>query len=126
MSKAIIDSWVLARASNLRRTTAFYQKLGLKPSVKHPSYVEYALAGGTAIGFHAVGHTGRKRTVSKRQGIEGGWGIILRVKNLGRLVAELKRKRIACSPITKAPGGDLSRVFDPDGNRLVLLEMKSP
>jgi predicted enzyme related to lactoylglutathione lyase len=129
MAKVMIDSWVMAAVSNIKRATTFYQKLGLKPTLKRPYYVEYVLPGGTALGLHVM--SGPKR---KRQGIPKGnarermgWEIMLRVENLERLLSDLKRKRIDCTPITRAPGGaNVSYIFDPDGNRLVLLEMEPP
>jgi predicted enzyme related to lactoylglutathione lyase len=129
MAKVMIDSWVMAGVSNMKRATSFYQKLGLKPSMKRPYYVEYLLPGGTALGLHVM--SGSKRTgAGSRKGTrreENGWEIMLRVENLERLVADLKSKRIDCTPINRAPGGAyVSHIFDPDGNRLVLLEMEPP
>ena len=49
---------------------------------------------------------------------------MLRVKNIKRVVVDLKRKRVRCGKIATAPGGaDFSSLHDPDGNRLVLLQM---
>jgi predicted enzyme related to lactoylglutathione lyase len=129
MAKVMIDSWVMAAVSNMKRATTFYQKLGLKPSMKRPYYMEYILPGGTALGLHVMSGPKRKRqgTRSGARREEKGWEIMLRVENLERLVADLKRKRIECTPITHAPGGaNVSYIFDPDGNRLVLLEMEPP
>ncbi|MFY9269293.1 MAG: VOC family protein [Candidatus Manganitrophaceae bacterium] len=125
MAKMISDSWVMAGARDIKKSIAFYAKLGLKPAINQPYYVELNLPGGTVLGLHSIGKERRaKRPVAKRMS-DGGWGIMLRVKNIEKVVAELKRKRILCSKVETAPGGaDFTSLHDPDGNRLILVEMK--
>ena len=120
MAKMVSDSWVMAGVRDLKRSVGFYAKLGLKPSMRMPSYFELKVPGGTVLGLHAMG--GGKG--GKRGGKNaGGWGIILRVKNIQKLVADLRRKRIRCSPVRMAPGGaSFSSFKDPDGNRFTLLQ----
>ncbi len=120
MAKIISDSWVMAESRDIKRSIEFYSKLGFKPTRRMPYYVEFKVPGGTVLGLHSAG--GRK---GKRRGGSnpGGWGIMLRVKNIRKLVADLKRKRIRCTPAKMAPGGAYFSSFkDPDGNRLILLQ----
>lgn len=116
MAKGITDSWVVAQSNNIPRAVRFYAKLGLKPSVRMPNYVEFKAPGGTVLGFYTMG----SRKVKKQS---GGWQIMLRVRGIEKLTAGLKRKGIRTSPIEPAPGGSkLSWFSDPDGNRLTLME----
>ena len=63
---------------------------------------------------------GRKGSGSRA----GGWGIMLRVKGIQKLAAGLRRRGIRCSAVKTAPGGAMfSKLSDPDGNRLTLIEM---
>lgn len=125
MAKIVSDSWVMAGVRDMKKSVAFYAKLGLTPAINRPYYVELNLPGGTVLGLHSIGKTrGAKRSGAKRMS-DGGWGIMLRVKNIEKVVAELKRKRVRCSKVETAPGGaDFTSLHDPDGNRLVLVEMK--
>ncbi len=125
MAKMIADSWVMAGVRDMKKSIAFYAKLGLKPAMNRPYYAELNLPGGTVLGLHSIGaEKGKKPKIAKRMS-DGGWGIMLRVKNIEKVVAELKRKRIRCSKVETAPGGaDFTSLHDPDGNRLVLVEMK--
>ncbi|MDC4204855.1 MAG: VOC family protein [Candidatus Manganitrophus sp.] len=126
MAKVISDSWVMAGVRNMKKSVAFYSKLGLKPSINRPYYVELNLPGGTVLGLHSIGAEEGKRPKAAKRMSDGGWGIMLRVKDLEKVVADLKRKRVKCGKIATAPGGaDFASVHDPDGNRLVLVEMPS-
>ena len=79
--------------------------------------VELTLPDGTVLGFHVAG--GKKRSGRS----DHGWSIMLKVKWLENVVADLKRQRIRCGKIEHAPGGGLYSTFhDPDRNRLVLLQ----
>lgn len=119
MAKVVTDSWVMGRSKNIKRSVAFYAKLGLKPSMQMPFYVEFNLPGGTALGLHAMD---KKRTKKRSHG--DGLAIMLRVKGIERHVAGLKRKGVRCSKIWVAPGGaKVTNLSDPDGNALTLLEM---
>jgi len=116
MAKVISDSWVAAQSDNIPRAVRFYAKLGLKPSMRMPSYAEFKAPGGTVIGVFKMG----KKRVKKSA---GGWQIMLRVKNIEKVIADLERKGIRCSPVEETPGGGmLSWCLDPDGNRLLLLQ----
>lgn len=121
MAKVISDSWVMAEARDIKRSVAFYAKLGLKPSMRMAFYAEFNVPGGTALGLHAAeGRKGKKRAA----GAAGGWSIMLRVRDIRKVVAALKRKKGRCSPVKTAPGGAYFSSFrDPDGNRLTLLQM---
>ena len=121
MASVVSDSWVMAEVRDIKRSVGFYSKLGFKPSMRMPFYVEFNVPGGTVLGLHSVGAKKGK----KRGGSEiGGWGIMLRVKDIQRFVAGLKRKQIRCSPVKMAPGGAYFSSFrDPDGNRLTLIQM---
>ena len=121
MAKVISDSWVMASVRDIKRSVGFYSKLGFKPSMRMPLYVEFNVPGGTVLGLHSVGgKRGKKGGGSNR----GGGGIMLRVRDIRKLVAGLKRKRIRCSPVKMAPGGAYFSSFqDPDGNRLTLIQM---
>jgi predicted enzyme related to lactoylglutathione lyase len=120
MAKIISDSWVMAESRDIKRSVEFYSKLGFKPTRRMPYYVEFKVPGGTVLGLHAAGgKKGKKRSGSS----DGGWGIMLRVKNIRKLVADLKHKRVRCTPAKMAPGGAYFSSFkDPDGNRLILLQ----
>ncbi len=121
MAKIISDSWVMAESKDINRAVKFYSKLGLKPSMRMPYYAEFKVPGGTVLGLHSMGKKADKRRGKSR---DGGWGIMLRVKGIEKLVAGLKRKAIRCSPVRTAPGGaKFSSFTDPDGNRLLLIEM---
>jgi catechol 2,3-dioxygenase-like lactoylglutathione lyase family enzyme len=125
MPKMISDSWVMAGARDVKKSVAFYAKLGLKPAMQMPFYAELNLPGGTVLGLHSIGKEKSAGKSAKKMS-DGGWGIMLRVKNLEKVVGDLKRKRIRCSKIAHAPGGaDFSSIYDPDGNRLILVEMQS-
>jgi predicted enzyme related to lactoylglutathione lyase len=121
MAKAVSDSWVMAESKEIKRSVAFYSKLGLKPSMRMAYYVEFKVPGGTVLGLHSMG----KKKGEKRSGNRtGGWGIMLRVKGIQKFAAGLKRRGIRCSPVKTAPGGAMfSSLSDPDGNRLTLIEM---
>ena len=121
MSKMITDSWVMAGVKNVKKSIEFYSKLGLKPAMASDFYAEFNLPGGTVLGLHTV--ESRKGPVKKKLS-DGGWGIMIRVKDLKKMTAHLKEKRIKFSKIKSAPGGaDFSSMNDPDGNRLTLVEM---
>jgi catechol 2,3-dioxygenase-like lactoylglutathione lyase family enzyme len=102
MAKVIVDSWVMAEARDIKRSIEFYSKLGFKPTRRMPYYVEFKVPGGTVLGLHSAGKGKGKGHGEKNT---GGWGIMLRVGNIRKLVANLKRKRIRCTPAKMAPGG---------------------
>ena len=119
MAKIVSDSWVMAEARDLKKSVAFYAKLGLKPAMRVPYYMEFKIPGGTVLGLHSAG--GKK---AHRGGSEGGWAIMLRVKNIKKTVSSLKRKRVLCTPVKTAPGGaQFSSFHDPDRNRFLLIQM---
>jgi len=121
MAKIISDSWVMAESKNIKRSVSFYSKLGFKPSMRMPFYVEFKVPVGTVLSLHSMGDKVDKKRGQSR---DGGWGIMLRVKGIEKLVGGLKRKGIRCRPIRKAPGGAMfSSFLDPDGNRLTLIQM---
>jgi predicted enzyme related to lactoylglutathione lyase len=117
MARIIADSWVAAESKNVPQAARFYQKLGLKPTRRMGrNYVEFKVPGGTVLGLYSIG---RKRVPKPT----GGWGIMLRVKNIEKRIAELKRKGIRCRRIESPGGGSkMSWFADPDGNRCVLLQ----
>jgi catechol 2,3-dioxygenase-like lactoylglutathione lyase family enzyme len=118
MAKVVSDSWVMGPSKNIKRSVSFYTKLGLKPSMRMPFYVEFKIPGGTALGLHSMGEK-----VEKKPGRGGGFGVMLRVKGIEKLAAGLRRKGIRCSPVRTAPGGaKFSSFSDPDGNRLTLIQ----
>ncbi len=124
MEKTVSDSWVMAGVRDIKKSIAFYAKLGLKPTMQRPYYAELNLPGGTVLGLHSVRGKKRGKGKTPKRMSDGGWGIMLRVKNIKRVVVDLKRKRVRCGKIATAPGGaDFSSLHDPDGNRLVLLQM---
>lgn len=111
----------MAGVKDVPKSILFYSKIGLKPAMASNFYAEFNLPGGTVIGLHTVE---KKRGGMKKKLSEGGWGIMIRVKNLKKLTSELKAKRIKFSKIKSAPGGaDFSSINDPDGNRLTFVEM---
>jgi len=118
MAKIISDSWVMGQSKNVRRSVTFYAKLGLKPSMRMPLYVEFQVPGGTAVGLHSMG-----KKIEKKHGRGGGFGLMLRVRGIEKLVTGLKRKKIRCSPVRTAPGGGkFSSFSDPDGNRITMIQ----
>jgi predicted enzyme related to lactoylglutathione lyase len=124
MERMIADSWVMGRCRDVNRSVAFYAKFGLKPSMRMPYYAELKVPGGTVLGLHSehMGRSPRKRS-SGGAGMRG-WGIMLRVKNIKKTVSDLKRKKVRCGPVKTAPGGAFfSMVSDPDGNRLILIQV---
>ncbi len=124
MRSMIIDSWVMGNARDIERSVAFYAKLGLTPSMQTSFYAEIEIPGGTVLGLHAKGDEkgGEKKTGGRQK--KEGIRLMLRVKDIEKAVANLKEKKVACGRIQKAPGGAIfSKVADPDGNRLTLLEM---
>lgn len=120
MAAMIADSWVKADVSDMKKSLAFYAKLGLKPTMKVPYYSELTFPGGTVLGLHQKKNPSQNKKQTKK-----GFGIMLRVQNLEKVLRDLKRKRISATQIAHAPGGaDFSSIYDPDGHRLILLEMK--
>jgi len=121
MAKIITDSWVMAGVKNIKKSIVFYSKIGLKPAMASDFYAEFNLPGGTVIGLHTLEiQKGR----AKKKLSDGGWGIMIRVNDLKKMTSQLKRKKIKFSKIKNAPGGaDFSSLNDPDGNRLILIEM---
>jgi predicted enzyme related to lactoylglutathione lyase len=120
MPKVVSDSWVMAEARNIPRSVAFYAKLGLKPSMQRPYYVELKVPGGTVLGLHSMGRAHGAR----RKGPAEGWRIMLRVPAIRTVVARLKRQKVRCTAVKRAPGGAyFSSLADPDGNRLTLIQM---
>jgi catechol 2,3-dioxygenase-like lactoylglutathione lyase family enzyme len=118
MAKVVSDSWVMGPSKNIKKSVAFYAKLGLKPSMRMPFYVEFKIPGGTALGLHSM------KNFEKKQGRGGGFGIMLRVKGIEKLAAALRRKGVRCSQVRTAPGGaKFSSFSDPDGNTLTLIQM---
>jgi predicted enzyme related to lactoylglutathione lyase len=124
MKRVVTDSWAMGSSRDIKRSVAFYAKFGLKPSMRMPFYVEMKVPGGTVIGLHSegAGRSGRKRTA--RRNDKKGWGIMLRVKDIKKTVSGLKQKKVKCTAVRKAPGGAMfSTAHDPDGNRLLLLQI---
>ncbi len=121
MAKMVSDSWVMAESQDIKRSVAFYSKLGFQLSMSMPFYAEFQVPGGTVLGLHSMGEkTARKGSGSASE----GWGIMLRVKDIRQTAAGLKRRGIRCSLVKAAPGGALfSKFSDPDGNRLTLIQM---
>jgi predicted enzyme related to lactoylglutathione lyase len=121
MAKIVSDSWVMGEARDIKRSVAFYSKLGLKPSMRMAFYAEFKVPGGTVIGLHSM----KEKIAGVPRGkVARGWGIMLRVKGIERIAAGLKRKGVRCGPVRKAPGGaSFSSFNDPDGNRITLIEM---
>ncbi len=121
MAKVVSDSWVMAESKDIKRSVAFYSKLGFRPSMHMPFYAEFKVPGGTVLGLHSMGEKKARKGSGSRT---GGWGIMLRVKDIQKVAAGLRRRKIRCSPVKTAPGGALfSRFSDPDGNRLTLIQM---
>ena len=119
MAKTISDSWVMAESRNIKRSVAFYAKLGLKPTMQRPYYAELKVPGGTVLGLHSMG---RSHGAAKTN--PAGWRIMLRVPSIKTVVSRLKRKKVRCTPVKQAPGGAyFSSLTDPDGNRLTLIQM---
>jgi len=119
MAKIISDSWVMAEARHIPRSVAFYARLGLKPSMQRPYYAELRVPGGTVLGLHAMGRAHGARNKSAT-----GWRIMLRVGSIRTVVARLKRQKVRCTAVKRAPGGAyFSSLTDPDGNRLTLIQM---
>ncbi|MHB8482519.1 MAG: VOC family protein [Nitrospiria bacterium] len=122
MSKMITDSWVMAGVKNVKKSIEFYSTLGLKPAMASDFYAEFNLPGGTVLGLHTV--ESRKGKPVKKKLSDGGWGVMIRVKDLKKMTTHLKGEKIKFSKIKSAPGGaDFSSVNDPDGNRLIFVEM---
>jgi predicted enzyme related to lactoylglutathione lyase len=122
--RMITDSWVMGPSRDITRSVSFYAKFGLKPSMRMSFYAEWKVPGGTVLGLHSEG---KRRPAAKRsaarKGMQG-WGIMLRVKDIKKIVEDLKRKRVRCAPVKAAPGGALfSSISDPDGNRLTLVQI---
>ncbi|MFI5304153.1 MAG: VOC family protein [Nitrospiria bacterium] len=121
MANIITDSWVMAGVKNINKSIVFYSKIGLKPAMASDFYAEFNLPGGTVIGLHTLE---RQKGRAKKKLSDGGWGIMIRVNDLKKMTNQLKRKKIKFSKIKNAPGGaDFSSLNDPDGNRLILIEM---
>lgn len=119
MKKIIMDSWAMGNSKNIKRSVAFYAKFGLKPSMRMPFYAEMKIPGEIVIGLHSEG----SRKTGRGSRSKEGWGIMLRVRDLKKTVSGLKRKKVRCAPVRKAPGGAMfSAVRDPDGNRLILVQ----
>lgn len=121
MAIPIIDSWNVAGAHDMPKSVVFYRKtLGLKLTMKSAFYCEFAVPGGTTLGLHRIMGGPKRRGRAKRKA--GGWAVLLRVKDLEKSIARLRKKRIPCSRIETAPGGArFSRLMDPDGNPLTLV-----
>jgi len=118
----ITDSWVKADVGDMELALAFYAKLGLKPTMEVPSYSELTFPGGTVLGLHQVKKD--DSASEKGRGSKNGFVLMLRVQNLDQVVRDLKSQGLEASKIAHAPGGaDFSSIYDPDGNRLVLVEM---
>ncbi len=117
----LVDSWNVAGTRQMARSVTFYQKtLGLKPTMKSKFYSEFAVPGGTTLGLHQAMGGQKTRGAPKRK--SAGWAVLLRVKDLEKTVAALRKKRVRCSRIETAPGGArFSRFMDPDGNPLTLV-----
>jgi predicted enzyme related to lactoylglutathione lyase len=121
VAKVVTDSWVMAESKDVTRSVAFYAKLGLRPSMRMPYYAEFKIPGGTVLGLHSM-ETARRTAGSRSR--SGGWSIMLRVKDIKKVTAGLRRRGVRCTAAVAAPGGALfSRVADPDGNRLTLIQM---
>ncbi|MEK7286679.1 MAG: VOC family protein [Nitrospirota bacterium] len=124
MRSIVTDSWVMGSAKDIKRSVDFYAKFGLTPSMQTSFYAEMEIPGGTVLGLHLKGDDkGEQKKTASRQTKEGV-SLMLRVKDIQKAVAALKLKKVVCGKIQKAPGGAIfSKVADPDGNRLILLEM---
>jgi predicted enzyme related to lactoylglutathione lyase len=116
----------MGSARDIERSVAFYAKFGLKPSKQTSFYAEIEIPGGTVLGLHLKSDEkdGEKKPGSRLS--QEGVSLMLRVKDIEKAVTSLKEKKVVCGRIQKAPGGAIfSKVKDPDGNRLLLLEMPS-
>lgn len=113
------------QVKDVARSVAFYtQRLGFE--VEHeqlPAFASVSL-GGVQILLSGPGASGSRPMPDGRQQEPGGWNrVVLKVADLPRLVAELKKVGVRFrSEMETGPGGRQIQLEDADGNPIELFE----
>jgi glyoxylase I family protein len=122
----VLGLWgVRYQVRDVQRSILFYtQTLGFKLDLRNlPAFGQVSIADLKLI-LSAPGASGSRTMPDGREQEPGGWNrVILRVKDLPAVTAELERKGVRFrNKMEVGPGGKQIQVEDPDGNPIELFE----
>jgi glyoxylase I family protein len=122
----IVGLWgVRYQVTDVQRSIAFYTKvLGFNLDREHlPAFGQVSI-GGLKLILSGPGASGSRPMPDGRQQAPGGWNrVVLHVKDLAALIAELKKHGVRFrNELEAGPGGRQIQVEDPDGNPIELFE----
>jgi glyoxylase I family protein len=113
------------QVTDVARSVAFYtQRLGF--TLEHqqlPAFASVSL-GGVQILLSGPGASGSRPMPGGEPQKPGGWNrVVLKVSDLPRLIAELKKESLTFrNEMETGPGGRQIQIEDPDGNPIELFE----
>jgi len=116
------------QAKEVERSIAFYtQHLGFKLEHRSGSAFASVSNGALTVLLSGPGSSGSRPMPDGRRQEPGGWNrIVLRVDDLGALVARMKKAGLHFrNEIETGPGGKQIQLEDPDGNAVELFEPAS-
>ena len=127
--RAVMGMWgVRYQVRDVRRSILFYtQTLGFNLDRQSlPAFGQVSI-GDLKLILSGPGASGSRATPDGRQQEPGGWNrVVLRVKDLPALIAELEKQEVRFrNEMEVGPGGKQVQVEDPDGNPIELFEPAS-
>jgi glyoxylase I family protein len=113
------------QVSDVSRAVTFYvEQLGFKLEHQQlPAFANVSL-GSLHLLLSGPGASGSRPMPNGRRQESGGWNrVVLRVKNLADVIAELKKSDVRVrNELEEGPGGRQIQLEDPDGNPIELFE----
>jgi glyoxylase I family protein len=125
----VLGLWgVRYQVRDVQRSILFYtQTLGFNLDRQNlPAFGQVSI-GDRKLILSGPGASGSRQMPDGREQVPGGWNrIVLRVKDLPMLIAELKNKEVRFrNEMEVGPGGKQIQIEDPDGNPIELFESAS-
>lgn len=118
----VVEAMAAIGAEDFPRALAFYTAfLGCEPELRFgDGYAEFRLPG-LRLGVFRP-RTGRADEFRNPVDRQIGLGLVFYVPELTRAVAQVERLGGSAAPAFDAPHGRECYAYDPDGNRLILVE----
>src|SRR4029077_3178793 len=120
----VLGLWgVRYQVRDVQRSILFYtQTLGFKLDLQHLPAFGQVSVGDLKLILSGPGASGSRPMPDGRQQEPGGWNrVLLRVQDLGALIAHLKEPGLRLrNDMEVGPGGKQIQIEDPDGNPIEL------